>query len=86
MTNLLPEQCRAARALLDWDQRELARHSQVCQKTVADFERRRTTPQVRTLNDLREAFERAGIEFTHETEEQGPGLHMRSGFAPVTRP
>jgi transcriptional regulator with XRE-family HTH domain len=87
VTNLLPEQCRAARAFLDWSQRELAIHSQVSQKTIADFERKRKDPQVRTLNDLREAFERAGIEFTYSVEgDHGHGLNMRNGFSPVTRP
>ncbi len=69
-----PEQCRAARGLLGWSQRDLSRASLVNERTVIDFERgaRRTYP--RTVADLRRAFEEAGIEFI---DENGGGAGVR---------
>jgi transcriptional regulator with XRE-family HTH domain len=69
-----PAQCRAARALLDWTQKDLADASKVGTKTIADYERGASTPFDRTLRDLREAFEAAGIEFTNGA---APGLRLR---------
>jgi transcriptional regulator with XRE-family HTH domain len=69
-----PAQCRAARALLDWTQKDLADASKVGTKTIADYERGASTPFERTVRDLREAFEAAGIEFTNGA---APGLRLR---------
>jgi transcriptional regulator with XRE-family HTH domain len=86
MTHLSPGQCRAARALLDWQQLDLSRHSKVSQKSIADFERGRTTPWARTLDDLRRAFEAAGIEFLDAVDNvRGMGVQMRAGLKPITR-
>jgi transcriptional regulator with XRE-family HTH domain len=86
MASLLPEQCRAARALLDWQQRDLAQHSKVSRKSIADFERGRTMPWPRTLDDLREAFEAAGIEFLDDVAGiGGVGVRMQAGHKPFTR-
>jgi len=60
---LSPAQCRAARALLNWSQEELVRHSKITKKTIADFERGATTPRAQTLAQLLAAFDKAGIEF-----------------------
>jgi transcriptional regulator with XRE-family HTH domain len=67
-----PEQCRAARGLLDWTQSDLVSRSGVAQKTVADFERGLTKLQQRTLNAIIAAFEAAGIEFINR------GVRMRA--------
>ncbi|MEA2876072.1 MAG: hypothetical protein QOF14_1268 [Hyphomicrobiales bacterium] len=69
-----PAQCRAARALLDWTQKDLAEASKVGMKTIADYERGASTPYERTVRDLREAFKAAGIEFTNGT---APGLQLK---------
>ena len=69
-----PAQCRAARALLDWTQTRLSEASTVGTKTIADYERGASTPYARTLRDLREAFEAAGIEFTNS---DAPGLRLK---------
>ncbi len=71
---LTPEQCRAARALLDWKQEELREKSGISQKTIADFERDRRQPLVPTLVKLRQTFEAAGIEFLDNGEGQGVRL------------
>lgn len=69
-----PAQCRAARALLDWSQGELADASGVATKTIADFERGQRTPYDRTLADIQKALEAAGIEFTNGGQ---PGVRMK---------
>lgn len=78
MLAILPEQCRAARALLDWSQQDLARRAKVARKTVADFELRQVTPYPRTLRDVVEAFESAGISFLAAEENvAGPGVRLK---------
>ena len=69
-----PAQCRAARALLNWSQADLAQASGVATKTIADFEREERTPYDRTLAELREAFDIAAVEFTNG---DNPGVRRR---------
>lgn len=69
-----PAQCRAARALLGWTQRELAERSGVPWRTIADFERAETTPQLRTVSRLADAFQVAGVILM---PENGEGLGVR---------
>jgi len=69
-------QCRAARALLGWNQNDLESASDVAKKTIADFERGARTPYSRTLSDLRRALERAGIIFI-EQNGGGPGVRLK---------
>ena len=73
---LTSEHMRAARALLRWDQRQLAEESSVSLPTIKRLE---TKPGVliahaTTLLALRNAFESAGIEFTNGDE---PGVRLR---------
>ncbi|MER9723112.1 MULTISPECIES: helix-turn-helix transcriptional regulator [unclassified Mesorhizobium] len=78
---LSPAQCRAARALLDWSQAQLATASKVATKTLADFERGNRTPYDRTLADIRSALEAAGVSFVPENGE-GPGVRLRKPSRP----
>lgn len=59
-----PAQCRAARGILSWTQRELAEAAQVAERTVARFEgseaERRAGLAPRAL---RAAFEKHGVGF-----------------------
>ncbi len=57
------EQCRAARALLDISQCQLAKMSGVAERTIANFENGLRQPRERNLNALRATFEAAGVEF-----------------------
>jgi transcriptional regulator with XRE-family HTH domain len=66
-------QCRAARALLHWSQRELADASKLATKTIADFERLARAPYERTLPDMQRALEAAGIEFINSGK---PGVRI----------
>ena len=56
-----PTQLRAARALLGWNQRELAEKAKVAPSTVADFERGKHTPVPNNLDALRFALEAGGV-------------------------
>lgn len=56
-------QLRAARALLDWTQEELAAASGVTERTIRSLEDGKSRPFASTTNRLREAVEAAGITF-----------------------
>ena len=58
--------CRAARALLNLSQQQLAERAGLSKKTLADYERGATMPQARTVRDLEVALQDAGIEFIVE--------------------
>jgi DNA-binding XRE family transcriptional regulator len=70
------DQCRAARALLNWTQDRLAQTASVSKKTLADFEAGNRDPYERTLTDIQKALEAAGIEFIAENGG-GSGLRFR---------
>ena len=74
--SISPAQCRGARGLLGWSQSELSEASKTATKTVADFERGAREPYQRTLEDVRGALERAGVEFIAENGG-GPGVRLR---------
>ena len=74
--NFLPEQCRAARAFLNWSQAELAERAGVAKQTLADFERGARTPYPRTLADIKKALEAEGIEFMNGG---APGVRLNKG-------
>jgi transcriptional regulator with XRE-family HTH domain len=59
-----PAQCRAARALLRWTQRQLAERAGVARKTVADFEAGVRRLHLRTRADITMTLQAAGVEFT----------------------
>jgi transcriptional regulator with XRE-family HTH domain len=71
---LTPSQCRAARALIDWSQQQLANASLVGNATIRNFESGRSNPQNSTLAALQRALEAAGVEFTNGDQ---PGVRMR---------
>lgn len=60
---IFPDQSRAARALLNWSQPELAQASGVSVSTIRDFEIGKRTPIGNNLAAMRRALEKAGIEF-----------------------
>ena len=60
---MTPEQCRAARAWLDWPQDQLAKAANVGVSTVRDFEAGRRDPTRNNLAAMKAALEKAGISF-----------------------
>jgi len=57
------KQCRAARALLDWNQPTLSDKSGVSTNAIVKFENGQTNPIKITLRILRQTFEQEGIKF-----------------------
>ena len=74
--SILPSQCRAARALVDKDQAELARRAVVPRDMIGDFERGSRAPPADDLAAIRAALEAAGVIFVDENGE-GPGVRLR---------
>ncbi len=72
------EQVRAARALIRWEQKDLAEASKV---SLPSIKRLETQPgplaaQERTVDAIRSALEDAGVIFVPENGE-GPGVRLR---------
>src|SRR5438128_1361088 len=61
--SLAPAQTKAARALLGWNQQELAAKANIAASTVADFERGKRVPVPNNLDAMRAALEANGISF-----------------------
>ena len=77
------EQCRAARAMLGWSQDQLAAASKVAKATIANFEANKRSPYERTLLDIQEALEEAGVAFlgSGEMVDGGVGVRLRKSKA-----
>ena len=76
---MTPAQCRAARALLDLTQTQLAEAAGFGLSTVVDFERLRREVSADAIAAIRSALEAAGIEFTNGGE---PGVKFRKRESP----
>lgn len=72
------EQIRAARALLRWEQKDLAGASKVSLPSIKRLEGQPGTlaAQQRTVDALVEALQNAGIVFVAENGE-GPGVRLK---------
>ena len=75
---LTSSQCRAARALLNWSQQQLADASKAGVVTIRNFEGGKSSPINSTLEVLRRALESAGVEFIAENGG-GAGVRLRKG-------
>jgi transcriptional regulator with XRE-family HTH domain len=65
-------QIKAARALLAWTQRDLARVSGISLAAIAQIERGAGNPRAATMDILQKAFEKYAIEFSDD-----PGLRIK---------
>src|SRR5471030_1028116 len=79
---LLPEQVKAARALLAWSQQELAAKARVATSTIADFERGVRTPMANNAQAIRDVLEAEGLQFI----AGGVVEKSRLPAAPATQP
>jgi transcriptional regulator with XRE-family HTH domain len=74
---ITPSQCRAARGLLGWSQKDLALRCTVSMRTIVTFEMRRTVPTPLNMKTIQEKLESGGVEFIDgETENKGPGVRI----------
>jgi transcriptional regulator with XRE-family HTH domain len=71
-----PAQCRAARALLELNQSELARAAGLGLSTIVDFEKGRRQVSREAIDAIRAALKAAGIDFIDENGG-GPGVRLR---------
>ena len=71
---MTPEQCRAARAWLNWTQAELAQSARVALSTVKDYEAGRRVPIANNLAAIRLALENFGISFVFDDEKKPFGI------------
>lgn len=63
MSLITGDQCRAARAFLDWSRERLAKEAGISHGTVVAFERSARGSHHLSINAIRSALEAAGIEF-----------------------
>ncbi|MGB4107867.1 MAG: helix-turn-helix domain-containing protein [Alphaproteobacteria bacterium] len=74
------EQIRAARALLDWSQSDLANYADLSQTGIARIENGTNQPNSQTITKIKAAFENADIEFLGTN-----GLRRKTGEIKVLR-
>ena len=74
---ITPGQCRAARALLDITQTELAERASCGLSTVVDFEKSRRDVSQAAVAGIQKALERSGIEFIVEGRF-GVGVRLKA--------
>jgi transcriptional regulator with XRE-family HTH domain len=79
--NLIPEQCRAARGLLNWTQGQLASLAGVSRSTIKDFECHRHALHRATESLLVTALENGGVHLLSDGAG-GPGVRLRQWPAP----
>lgn len=73
---LTPAQVRAARALLNWTQEDLAQATKLFVGTIKEFEQERSNPKRSTLLDMERALKKAGVEFIEPEGGKGPGVRL----------
>lgn len=79
---ITPEQCRAARALLDWTQRDLAARAKLSTLTIREFERNKSRLKDSTAQLLRMVLEAEGVVLI-DANGGGPGARLaKPGEAP----
>lgn len=81
---LLPEQCRAARGLLNWTQEQLAVLAGVSRSTIKDFECHRHALHRTTECLLVDALTHAGV-LLLSSENEGPGVRLKQ-LEPARQP
>lgn len=76
---ITPKQCRAARALLNWSQPQLAQKCGIHVQTISNFEHETGTPTQRTLNKIVHILTLNGIEFIEDGVREVRNLTILTG-------
>jgi transcriptional regulator with XRE-family HTH domain len=74
--NITSGQCKAARALLELTQGELADAASLGLSTIVDFEKQRRQVSLEAIRTIRQALATRGIEFIDENGG-GPGVRLK---------
>jgi transcriptional regulator with XRE-family HTH domain len=82
---VIPAQIRAARALLDWSQEQLANAADVALTSVRDIESQKRAADTGTAALIRWALENEGVEFLPGTLDGGPGVRLVANRPNVVR-
>lgn len=69
--SISPSQCRAARALINLDQNDLAAAASVSRGVIIGFEKDQRTPGKNNLLAIRAALESAGVIFIDDDRGEG---------------
>jgi DNA-binding XRE family transcriptional regulator len=76
---LTPAQIRAARALLNWSQAQLAEASEVASQSIKNIERGVTDPRLSTAMAIKTSLEKAGVQFLEPSDSAtGPGVALKT--------
>jgi len=73
---MTPAQCRAARALIEWTQPQLAAAAGLGLSTVVDFEKARRAVSGDAVRSMERALHAAGVIFVDENGE-GAGVRLK---------
>jgi hypothetical protein len=76
---ITPQESRAARGLLNWNQTQLAEASLIGLSTVRNFEGELRETTLANLAAIRGAFEKAGVIFENDGKFVGVKLKIRRG-------
>jgi predicted transcriptional regulator len=69
-----PDQLRAARALLNWSQDDLASAAGVAVMMIKNYERHLSDPRLSSMTKLKATLEGAGVVFIDATDSSGAGV------------
>ncbi len=81
---MTPAQCRAARALLQWSQNDLARNAGIDAVTLRNEESERTAAQRASFAVIRQALGTAGVDLTEQGHGIEPGVAVCDIISPAT--
>jgi transcriptional regulator with XRE-family HTH domain len=79
---ITPDQCRAARGLLNWTQEELAFQASLGIVTIRQFEAGRIQPRKKTLEAIRSVFDFYSVKILDEDGNDGVGVRFEK---PIVR-
>jgi transcriptional regulator with XRE-family HTH domain len=84
MAKILPQTCRAGRALIGLTQTEMTQLTGYPEASLSMFENGKTVPTEATLSSLENALVASGVVFTNHPDF-GPGVMLRESVAMKVR-